>query len=118
MIEVDRDETSFDRVFGAIAPIAPPIGFRDAVMRRVRSDTWSAAEIALAIALALPSLAFLAWDFASEGIDLENAIGNLLTISAVGGDQAFFSVDGVLVVAFALLGLGALVASHALLRRP
>ncbi|MDE3112119.1 MAG: hypothetical protein KGK34_04160 [Chloroflexota bacterium] len=118
MIDADRDEAAFDRVFGSVPPVAPPVGFRDGVMRRVRGDTWSVVEVALALALALPSLAFLAWDFASEGLDLQNALGNLLTITAVGGDQAFFSVDGILVIAFALLGLGALVGSHALLRRP
>lgn len=118
MIDVDRDEAAFDRAFGSIPPIAPPVGFRDAVMRRVRGDTWSVLELALALALVLPSLAFLAWDFASEGLDLETAVGNVLTITAVGQDQAFFSVDGLLIVAFALLGVGALVGSHALLRRP
>lgn len=118
MIDVDRDEAAFDRVFGSIPPTAPPVGFRDGVMRRVRGDTWSAVEIAIALALALPSLAFLVWDFVSEGLDLETALGNVLTLSGAGQDQAFFSVDGLLVVAFALLGVGALVGSHALLRRP
>jgi hypothetical protein len=113
---VDPEEAAFDRVFSIAPPIAPPVGFRDGVMRRVRGRTSPALEWIVAGALALPSLVFLVWEIATEGLDIETAFDNVMAFTGGSQDQAFFFVDGLLVVAFALLGLGALVGSHALLR--
>jgi hypothetical protein len=49
-----------------------------------------------------------------NGSDIAAAIENVFVLAAGTGDEAFFFVDGLLVLAFALLGVGALVGSHAL----
>ncbi len=117
MSDIDPEEIAFDRVFASAPPAAPPVGFRDGIMRRVRGDAWPMLERAIAAALVLPSLAFLAWETLVEGLDLGAAFENVMSVLAGASDQAFFSVDGLLVVAFALLGVGAVVGSDALLRR-
>jgi len=43
------------------------------------------------------------------------AIENVFALAAGTEGQAFFSVDGLLVLAFALLGVGALLGTHALI---
>lgn len=115
MTDLDPAELAVDRLLAAVPPVPPPLGFRDAVMRRIAGEPRSLLEWAVAAALALPSLAFLLWELAVEGVDLELALANVLTFAAGAQEQTFFSVDGLLVFAFALLGLGGLVGSHALL---
>lgn len=117
MSDIDPGETAFDGVFASAPPVAPPVGFRDGVMKRVRGDAWPMLEWAIAAALVLPSLAFLVWETLVEGLDLGGLFENVMSVLAGASDQAFFSVDGLLVVAFALLGVGAVVGSDALLRR-
>jgi hypothetical protein len=115
---IDKDEAALDRLFAAVPPVAPPVGFRDAVMHRIRGRRGAPAlEWALAGALALPSLAFLMWETISGALGVDSALASVMTISASTADSAFFFVDGIVVVAFALLGLGALVGSHALTYR-
>ncbi len=116
MKEIDRDGAALDRLFAMVPPVAPPIGLRDSVMRRVRGDGSPIVEWALAAILGLPSLAFLLWELFTGGLGVENALASVMTVSASATDSAFFFVDGIVVVAFALLGLGALVGSHALTR--
>lgn len=114
----DPDEAAFDRIFGSVPRTPPPLGFRDGIMRSVRRGASPAIEWTIAAALALPSLAFLLWELVTEDLDLGSALDGVMTFTGGAQDQAFFFVDGLLIVAFALLGLGALVGSHALLRRP
>jgi len=109
------EERGIDRVLAAVPPVAPPIGFRDAVMKRVRGERRSPYEWPIALALALPSLAYVVWAVASGGADLALAIESVLTLAAGTEETAFFAVDGLLVLAFALLGLGSLVGTHALI---
>lgn len=108
------EERDVDRVLAAVPPAAPPIGFRDAVLRRIGADLRSPYEWPIAVALALPSLAYLIWAVALNGADIALAIENVFALAAGTGEEAFFAVDGLLVLAFALLGVGALVGSHAL----
>lgn len=107
-------ERGIDRVLAAVPPVAPPLGFRDAVMKRIRGERRSPYEWPVALALALPSLAYVAWAVATGGADLTLALENIFTLASGTGEEAFFAVDGLLVLAFALLGIGALVGSHAL----
>ena len=104
-----------DRVLAAVPPVAPPIGFRDAVLRRIRAERRSPYEWPMALALALPSLAYLVWTVGLNGADIAVAIENVFALAAGTEGQAFFSVDGLLVLAFALLGVGALLGTHALI---
>jgi len=96
-------------------PVAPPLGFREAVMARIRAEHRSPYEWPVALALVLPSLAYVVWAIGQGGADIAVALDGMFTLAAGTGDEAFFAVDGLLVLAFALLGIGALVGSHALM---
>lgn len=112
--DLGAEERRVDRVLAAVPPVAPPVGFRDAVMARIRAEHRSPYEWPIAIALVLPSLAYVVWAIATGGAELTLALENIFTLASGAGDEAFFAVDGLLVLAFALLGIGALVGSHAL----
>lgn len=116
--DLDPQERGVDRVLSAATPVPPPLGFRDAVMRRIGAGERAPYEWPLAAALALPSLAFIAWSLAVEGVDMAVALENVFALATGTQQQAFFFVDGLLVLAFAFLGIGALVGSHALVARP
>lgn len=108
------EERAVDRVLAAVPPVAPPLGFREAVMARIRAEHRSPYEWPIALALVLPSLAYVVWAIATGGADLTLALEHIFTLASGTGEEAFFAVDGLLVLAFALLGIGALVGSHAL----
>lgn len=112
--DLGPEERDVDRLLAAVPPVAPPFGFRDAVLRRIRAERRSPYELPIALALALPSLAYLVWAVGLNGSDIAAAIENVFVLAAGTGEEAFFFVDGLLVLAFALLGVGALVGSHAL----
>jgi hypothetical protein len=116
MSDLAPDEYAVDRLLAAVPPVAPPIGFRDAVMRQLTAtQPRTAWEWVVAAALVLPSFAFLAWDFAANGADFAEGINNALAAAQGSAGQVFFFVDGMVVLAAALLGLGSIVAAHALL---
>ena len=111
-------ESWFDRALSA-APVAPlPEGFRDAVMGRIaprRSRAW---ELIVAAVLALPSCAYVIWTALTSGADFADTLDALVQVAQ--GDAATvtapsFSIDGLVVLAVALMGLAAIVAVHALL---
>ncbi len=112
--DLGPEERGIDRVLAAVPPVAPPLGFRDAVMKRIRGERRSPYEWPIALALAVPSLAYVVWAVGTNGADLALAVENVFTLAAGTGETAFFAVDGLLVLAFALLGLGSLVGTHAL----
>ena len=68
MDDLEPDERALHRVLARTPPVAPPIGFRDAVMSRVREQrtVW---EWVIAAILAVPSLAFLGWQLVENGDD-------------------------------------------------
>jgi hypothetical protein len=109
----DADEAEFDALFARLRPTAPPIGFRERVMARVaeRRVLW---EWMVAILFAAPSLVYLARLFATHGQDFVSAIGNAMTAASSDTSEAFFFVDGLAVLALALLGMACAVAAHAL----
>lgn len=108
------EEHAIDRVLAALPPVVPPLGFREAVMTRIRAEHRSPYEWPIAAALVVPSLAYVVWAIATGGAELTAALENIFTLASGTGEDAFFAVDGLLVLAFALLGIGALVGSHAL----
>lgn len=117
MTDLAPEERHVDALLRAVLPVAPPIGFRDAVMRRITADERRTAwEWIVATALALPSLLFLVWELTAYGADLGEAIDNAMDAAEQSPAQAFFFVDGTVVLAVALLGLASIVATHALLR--
>jgi hypothetical protein len=117
MNDLDRDELEIHQLLSAAKPASLPLGFRDAVMRQVRSDggRW---EWIFAAALALPSLAYLVWGLAVHGAELGASISAIL-VAAQGLDQtsgADVAIDGLAIISLALVGIGSAVAAHAMLR--
>lgn len=119
MNDLDRDEVELDQLLSAVRPAPLPLGFRDAVMRRVRDDgTATRWEWVFAAVLALPSLAYLAWGLAAHGSELGTSISAIL-VAAQGLDQtsgADVVIDGLAIISLALVGIGSAVAAHAMLR--
>ncbi len=114
-IDLEADERDLDRLLAAARPAAVPVGFRDAVMARVRGDRRVAWEWIVAALFALPSLAFLARQIVVHGAEFALAISNVVTAASTETNDAFFFVDGLTVVALALLGIACAIAAHALL---
>ena len=111
--DLEPDERDLHRLLSSIPPVAPPIGFRDAVMARVeeRRVTW---EWVIAAMFAIPSLAFLARQFLVHADEYARALSNLVNAASGDASDAFFFVDGLTVIALALLGLACAIAAHAL----
>ena len=119
MNDLERDELDIHALLSAAKPAPLPIGFRDTVMSRIRSDgaptRW---EWIFAAVLALPSLAYLMWGLAAHGAELGASISAIL-VAADGLDAASGAdvvIDGLAIVSLALVGLGSAVAAHAMLR--
>jgi hypothetical protein len=114
LADLDPEELDAHAVLSAIPPQAPPLGFRDAVMRRVshRQVGW---EWLVAALLALPSLAFLARQVSESGADFAEALANVLAAASSETTGAAFFIDGLTVLAFALVGVACVVAAHALI---
>lgn len=112
--DIDPDERDLHLVLSAVPPRAPPVGFRDRVMRRVveRRVGW---ELLVAALLALPSLAFLARQIAESGGDFAAALVNVLGAATSDTANASFFIDGLTVLAVALVGVACVLGAHALI---
>jgi len=112
--DLDPGELELDRLLAAVPPQSLPVGFRDTLMARLRSRrvTW---ELMIALFFALPSLAFLARQVLVHGDDFAQAIANVMSATSSDTTDAFFFVDGLTVIALALLGVACAFAAHALL---
>ena len=112
--DLEPEERDLQYVLSAIPPQAVPIGFRDAVMRRVveRRVGW---EWLVAALLALPSLAYLARQVAESGEDFAAALTNIVTAASSTTTTASFFIDGLTVLAVALVGVACIFAAHALM---
>ena len=112
--DLEPDERDLHFVLSAIPLQAPPVGFRDAVMRRIveRRVGW---EWLVAALLALPSLAFLARQIAESGADFAAALVNVLGAASSETANASFFIDGLTVLAVALVGVACVFAAHALI---
>jgi len=112
--DLDPSELELDRLLAAVPPQALPVGFRDTLMARLRSRrvTW---EWIVALLFALPSLTFLARQVLVHGDDFAQAFANVMSATSSDTTDAFFFVDGLTVIALALLGVACAFAAHALL---
>jgi hypothetical protein len=108
------EEREIHHVLSAVPPQALPVGFRDTVMRRVneRRVGW---EWLVAALLALPSLAYLARQLADSGEDVAAALTNIVGAASSGATNASFFIDGLTVLAVALVGVACVFAAHALM---
>lgn len=118
MDDLEPGERAVHRVLSAVRPEPLPVGFRDAVMDRIvagKGVTW---EWIAAAALAIPSLGYLLWALLRHGADLTAGLDRVIAAAQGLEDAsgAAFFVDGLLVIAVALVGLGSLIAAHAMLR--
>jgi hypothetical protein len=111
--DLDADEVDLHRLLAG-APQSPPIGFRDTVMASLR-DRRVAWEWIIAALFAIPSGAFLARQVIVHGQDFAQAMANIMTAASSETSDAFFFVDGLTVIALALLGIACAFAAHALL---
>lgn len=115
MNDLENAERDVADVLAAARPVALPVGFRDAVMTALRGEhrvTW---EWLVALLFAAPSLAFLARQFAVHGEEFVRALSNVATAAGAEANDAFFFIDGLTVLAVALLGIACAFATHALL---
>jgi hypothetical protein len=112
--DLDLDEVDLHRLLAGAPPESPPIGFRDTVMAslRERRVAW---EWIVAALFALPSGVFLARQVIVNGQDFAEAMANVMTAASSETSDAFFFVDGLTVIALALLGIACAFAAHALL---
>ncbi|HEV8671062.1 MAG TPA: hypothetical protein VGS01_10050 [Candidatus Limnocylindria bacterium] len=112
--DLEPEERELHDILSAIPPQAPPVGFRDALMRRIveRRVGW---ELLVAALLALPSLAFLARQVAESGEDFVAALSGVLNAASSDTASASFFIDGLTVLAVALVGIACLFAAHALI---
>jgi len=108
------NEEDLDRLLSVAPPQALPFGFRDRVMGRLqeRQVAW---EWIIAALFAIPSLVFLVRQVLVHGEDFVQAMANVVTAASSQTSDAFFFVDGLTVLALALLGIACAFAAHALL---
>lgn len=114
----DPIERTYSSLFQQLPQVPAPPGFRDTVMARIaRERRQRIPEAVVAAALALPSLAFLAWELAAQGGDFALAVTSLF--DAIWGEwqsgELVFFIDGLSVLAIAMLGLAGMLLTHALL---
>jgi hypothetical protein len=115
--DLEPAERRTHELLASVPPRALPLGFRDAVMRQVASRR-TAWEWIVAAALALPSLGFLAHQFATHGDEFAAALNNVTAAASADTAEAFFFIDGATVLALALVGIASLIAAHAAIVAP
>ena len=116
--DLDPAERRTHLLLAAVPPRALPLGFRDEVMRRVGPRGAAAWEWIAAAVLALPALAYLAVELATQGEEVSSALNNVIVAAGADNAEAFFFVDGSTVLALAVLGVASLIAAHASMARP
>ncbi len=112
--DLEPEERALHRILAAIPPQPVPMGFRDGVMSRITNERHVAWEWIVAAVIAIPNLVFLARQVIVHGQDFAQALANIATAASADTADAFFFVDGLTVVALALLGISCAVAAHAL----
>jgi len=111
--DLTPEEIAVHTVLASVPPQSLPLGFRDAVMRRVAPQRRVGWEWLVAALLALPSLAFLARQLIVSGQDFVAAIANVIIAATTDTSDAVFFVDGLTVLAVALIGISSVFAAHA-----
>ena len=115
--DIDPDERAIDQLLGSLPPVAPPPSLRDGVLRRIgeRRVLW---EWLVAAVFAVPSALFLVRQAAFHGEEFMAAFGNVVNAAQSQTSDAFFFVDGLTVIALALLGAACAIAAHAAATTP
>lgn len=113
-IDLAPEERELDRLLSSAPPSALPVGFRDSVMARLRADQRVAWEWIVAALFAIPSLVYLGRLMLLHGDDVMSSIGNVVAAASTETSDAFFFIDGLTVIALALLGIACAFAVHAL----
>jgi len=113
--DLEPSELELHRVLAAVPPVAPPFGFRDRVMASVTGDRRVAWEWIVAALFAVPSLLYLGRLVLVHGEELALAFSNIVSAASTDTTDAFFFIDGLTVLALALLGVACAFAAHALL---
>jgi len=116
--DLEPAERSVHQLLAAVPPQALPLGFRDAVMRRVSARGAGMWEWIVAGVLALPSVAFLFYQIATHGDEFTTALNNVMTAASAESADAFFFIDGTMVLALVVLGVASLIAAHASIVTP
>jgi hypothetical protein len=116
MDEQTRTERAYTELLQRLPSAPVPLGFREKVMTRIgreRSHSW---EWLLAAVVGIPNLIFLAWELVGRDGELSFAVDNLaaLLASEEWSSDASFAVDGTVLLALALVGLAAMLMTHAL----
>ena len=116
--DLEPAERRTHELLASVPPRVLPLGFRDAVMRRVAAGGGVAWEWIVAGVLALPSVAFLVYQVVTHGDEFTTALNNVMTAASAESADAFFFVDGTTVLALAILGIASLMAAHASIVAP
>jgi hypothetical protein len=116
--DLEPGERRTHQLLSAVPPEVLPLGFRDAVMRRIDGGPAVTWEWIVAGVLALPSLVFLGFQVATDGHELAVALNNVVSAAAADSTEAFFFVEGTTVLALAILGVASLIATHASIVSP
>jgi hypothetical protein len=116
--DLEPVEMAAHRLLASVPPQPLPLGFRDAVMRRIAPHGVSVWEWMVAAVLALPSLAFLAFQLLDRGDEFAAAVNNIVAAASSDSAEAFFFIDGTTVLALVLLGVASILAAHAALLSP
>lgn len=114
LADLDPAERDVHRVLAAVPPQPLPLGFRDAVMSRLRNERRVTWEWIVAAVIAIPNLLFLVRQIGVHGQDFVQAFANIMTTASADTADAFFFVDGLTVVALAFVGIASALAAHAL----
>ncbi|MEK7862215.1 MAG: hypothetical protein AAB295_03015 [Chloroflexota bacterium] len=114
LADFDPDERELHRLLASVPPAAPPVGFRDGILARIRSDRRATWEWVVASLFAIPSILFLTRQALVHGEEFAQAMANIVTAASTETSDAFFFVDGLTVLAVALLGVACVFAAHAL----
>ena len=119
----DRDtnvERTFTELFQRMPTEHAPLGFRDTVMARIAAESarrWRWEWLA-AFAVAIPSLIFLMSTLIEHGDELGDGLGSianaLLGLEDWDASTSVY-VDGIVLLAVALVGIAGLLVTHALL---
>ncbi len=113
----EHDERAMTALFQRLPTQPAPPGLRDVVMARIaRERVRRAPEAIVAAVLALPSLLFLLWELTVR-VDLGAAVSALFDALSTEGQtgELVFVVDGLMVLALAMVGLAGVLLTHALL---
>ena len=84
-------------------------------MRRVTARQRVGWEWLVAALLAFPSLAFLARQLLVSGDEFAAALTNIVLTASSDASNASFFIDGLTILAVALIGIASVLAAHALI---